>query len=209
MKLAMLGIALICAAVLPCSAAVHKCTDASGKVTYTDEPCRETPRQAAVDTTDAVNPRPGNAAAKGAVPGASGTITSSLPEGSDADYRNAKGAWRGPAQFHVVVNGARAADAHAIAPMVIELQPDGRVQGAINDAGCKLSGLTTQFISAMVASVDVTLSGCKDARFNGRFNGFLNTSPESRAAKLQLNALALNTAPGKSTQSSIDAVLKR
>ena len=207
MKLAMLGIALIGAAVLPCSAAVHKCTDSTGKVTYTDEPCREAPRQAAVDTTDAV--RPGNGAAKGTAGAASGTITSSLPEGSEADYRNAKGAWRGPAQFHVVVNGARAADAQAIAPMVIELQADGRVQGAINDAGCKLSGLTTQFISAMVASVDVTLSGCKDARFNARFNGFLNTSPESRAAKLQLNAMALNTAPGKSTQSSIDAVLKR
>ena len=70
------------------------------------------------------------------------TITKSLPAGDDSGYRSANGAWRGPAQFRFSVSGVRAPDAHAIGRMVIELQPDGRVRGVIDEAGCKLSGLT-------------------------------------------------------------------
>lgn len=88
------------------------------------------------------------------------TITQSLPAGDDAEFRSAKGAWRGPAQFQFSVSGARAADAHAIGRRVIDLQPDGRVRGVIDEAGCKLSGLHMQFVSAACASIDFTVSGC-------------------------------------------------
>jgi hypothetical protein len=206
MRLAIIGLTLACAAVLPCAAAVHKCTDGKGKVTYQDGPCREAQPQGTIDTSDAVAAR---GAGKAAAASAAGTITASLPAGDDADYRSAKGAWRGPAQFHFVANGARAADAQAPAPMVIELQADGRVQGTINEAGCKVSGLTTQVASPASVSIDVMLSGCRDARFNGRFNGFLNTSAAAKEATLQLTALAMSAGAGKATQSSLDAVLKR
>ena len=100
-------------------------------------------------------------------------MTKSLPAGDDAEFQSAKGAWRGPAQFQFSVSGARSADAHAIGRMVIDLQPDGRVRGVIDEAGCKLSGLHTQFVSAASASIDVTVSGCHDSRFNTRFSGHL------------------------------------
>jgi hypothetical protein len=35
------------------------------------------------------------------------TITKSLPAGDDAEYRSAKGTWRGPAQLQFSVGGAR------------------------------------------------------------------------------------------------------
>jgi hypothetical protein len=132
-----------------------------------------------------------------------------LPEGSAADYSHAKGAWRGPAQLRVAGNGVRSADANAMPQVVIELQSDGRVQGAITEAGCKLSGLNTPSGSPASASVDVVLVGCKDARFNGRFNGSLTASSASKEARLQLSAQEVGASAGKTAQSSVDAVLKR
>jgi hypothetical protein len=209
MTLTKISVALACAAILPCAAGVHKCADASGKVTYQDGPCREVQAMAKVDAGDAGNGRPVAAASKAAVPSAQGASAAVLPEASEGDYRNAKGPWRGPAQLRVAGNGVRPADANAMAQMTIELQSDGRVQGAITEAGCKLSGLTTPSGSVASASVDVVLAGCKDARFNGRFNGSLTASSASKEARLQLNAQDVSAAAGRAAQSSIDAVLKR
>ena len=194
--------AALCLTTGLCNAAVNKCTDARGKVTYQDEPCVAAPQAAKVDTTDAVNARPVGPAMRAPV----GTP---LPSGVDAGYRSAKGAWRGPAQFNFVAGGVRSTDAHAIGRMVIELQDDGRVLGVVDGAGCKLSGLHTQFVTPSNASVDVTISGCADARFNARYAGHLVTNAAARQSKLSLSALATTLLPGRVTQSSIDAVLKR
>jgi hypothetical protein len=209
MTLAKICMALTCAAALPCMGAVHKCADGNGKVTYQDGPCRDVQAMGKADSVEAVNGRPVPAASKAAAPSAQGASTPSLPEANEADYRSARGAWRGPAQFHLVVSGVRSPDANAMVQMVIELQPDGRVQGAIAEAGCKLSGQTTQSGSAAAAAVDVMLAGCKDARFNGRFSGSLSASAASKEAKLQLTGVEAGAAAGKAAQSSLDAVLKR
>ena len=205
MRNAPLLAALLCVAAIPCAAAVNKCTDARGKVTYQDGPCAATPQSSKVDTSNPVDTRPGRAASA-----PQRTITQSVPAGNDeAEHRSARGTWRGPAQFQLSVGGARAADAHAIGRMVIELYPDGRVRGVIDEAGCKLSGLHTQFVSATSASIDVTLSGCKDDRFNTRYSGHLLGSAAAKESKLQLNAVAMTLLPGRGSQASIDAVLQR
>ena len=189
---------------LPCTAAVNKCTDPRGKVTYQDEPCATTPQSSKVDTSNPVDTRPGKSATS-----PQRTITQSLPSGDESEYRSAKGTWRGLSQFQYSVSGARSADAHAILRLVIELQPDGRVRGVIDEAGCKLSGLHTQFVSAASASIDVTVSGCNDGRFNTRFSGHLVGNAAGRESKLQLNAIAMALLPGRVSQASIDAVLER
>ena len=205
LRISLLGAALsLCVAAMPCTAAVNKCTDSRGKVTYQDEPCAATPQSSKVDTSNPVDTRPARAATA-----PQRTITQSLPAGDDAEFRSAKGAWRGPAQFQFSVSGARSADAHAIGRRVIDLQPDGRVRGVIDEAGCKLSGLHTQFVSAASASIDVKVSGCKDDRFNTRFSGHLVGNTAARESKLQLNAITMALRPGRVSQASIDAVLKR
>ena len=196
--------ALLAITALPCAAAVNKCADSRGKVTYQDEPCAATPQSSKVDTSNPVDIRPGGAAAT-----PQRTTTKSLPAGDDSGYRSANGAWRGPAQFRFSVSGVRAPDAHAIGRMVIELQADGRVRGVIDEAGCKLSGLHTQFVSAASASIDVTVAGCNDDRFNTRYSGYLLGSAATKESKLQLNAMAMTRLPGRVSQASIDAVLKR
>ena len=206
MRTVLLLAALLGSATLPCAAAVNKCTDSRGKVTYQEEPCAATPQSSRVDTSTPLDTRPA-----GTATAAQRTITHSLPAGDDAEFRSAKGTWRGPAQFQFSVSGGRSADAHAhaIGRMVIDLQPDGRVRGVIDEAGCKLSGLHTQFVSPASASIDVTISGCNDGRFNARYSGHLVGNAAVRESKLQLNAVALTLLPGRASQASIDAVLKR
>jgi len=79
----------------------------------------------------------------------------------------------------------------------------------IDEAGCKLSGLHTQFVTATNASIDVTVSGCSDSRFNTRYSGHLLGNAAAKESKLQLNAVAMTLLPGRVSQASIDAVLRR
>ena len=71
------------------------------------------------------------------------------------------------------------------------------------------SGLHTQFVSTASASIDVTVAGCKDDRFNTRYSGHLLGIAAAKESKLQLNAMAMTLLPGRVSQASIDAVLKR
>jgi len=181
--------ALACMAAIPCAAAVNKCVDAKGRITYQDGACPVTPAPEAV----AVAP----AAAKLA------------STGEAADYTSARGAWRGPMQFQFAVDGQRQTDAHAVTAALIELESDGRLKGVVDSAGCKLLGLHTQPAAPSGASLDVTVSGCRDARFNARYTGQLNASAASKEARLTLQAVSQPPQAGKATQASLEAVLRR
>lgn len=92
--------------------------------------------------------------------------------------------------------------------MVIEIKPDGAVGGFIDQGGCKLAGLATQFIAPYVAQLDVTLSACKDRRFDGRYQGHLNSNAAAKEARFTLSTFAM--LPGSRSQFvTIEAVLKR
>jgi hypothetical protein len=170
------------------AAAANRCTDAQGRVTFQDAPC----------------PDAGNAAPPVGRPG---TGTAAQPTAADG-YANARGSWRGPAQLHVVEGATRDLGAHRVVPMVIELGVDGKVQGVIPEAGCKLSGLTSTFVNATSASVDVTLTGCQDARFNTRMRGHLFVHSGPKEARLNLRAHSM--LPTRAMrQLSLDAVLRR
>ena len=163
-----------------------------------------TPQSLKVDKSNAVDTRP-----SGVTTTPQPSIGKSLPSTIDHEYQSAKGTWRGPAQFHLSIGGARVADAHAIVAMVIELQPDGRVRGVIEEAGCKLSGLHTQFVSTASASLDVTASTGRDGRFNARYSGQLLGSAAAKESKLQLHAVAMPLFTGRVSQASIEPVLRR
>lgn len=102
-------------------------------------------------------------------------------------YDTYAGAWRGPVQFHTSVAGQRDPASHQIAQGVIEIAPDGQVRGIVNDAGCRVSGLGREFVTAGQASLDVTLKGCADPRRNQRYSGYLIVNAGTKAASLILN----------------------
>jgi hypothetical protein len=193
-------------------AAVHKCTDARGRVTYQDDPCpaasASAPPGKPLDTGDAVNTRP-RAVPPNAKPPLLPSITRSLPAGDEAAYATAQGSWRGPAQFHFRLGSERPTDAHVIAPALIELQRDGRVRGAVPEAGCRLNGLHRPFATTARASLDVTLSACHDARFNARYSGHLSVDGNVKQASLSLHAITSVKLGGRVSQASVDAVLRR
>jgi hypothetical protein len=181
--------------------AVNRCLDAKGKVTYQDAACGTSEASTGVDTSDAFNGRPARSAP--------------LPPKDDAQvngnnpYGSARGAWRGPAQFQLSVGSVRDGSAQMVIPIVIELKETGEVSGVIPDAGCRLSGLATQFISPNMANVDVSLSGCRDARFDSRYSGMLVSNASAKEARLTLNSLTTQLPSQKFQIATLEAVLKR
>ena len=122
-------------------------------MTYQDAACsKEAEGNAMVDTSEGFStwPLPGSKARPTVE-----RVPSSQLNGSPGDYTTYRGAWRGPLQFELNLNGVRDGDAHAMAPMVIELRPDGEVVGQASTSGCQFSGLATQFVTPNMASVDV------------------------------------------------------
>ena len=179
-------------------------------MTYQDAACsKESDGTAKVDTSEGFSTRPGSPTKPR--PPAELRPTNALPS-SSGDYASYRGAWRGPLQFEFNLNGVRDGDAHAMAPMVIELRPDGEVVGQASTSGCRFSGLATQFVAPNMASLDVSLKGCTDERFNTRYSGNLMVIDSAKEAKLRLTGLVMKPAllaTIKVQQVSIDAVLKR
>jgi hypothetical protein len=184
---------------LPCQAGVRKCTDAAGRVVYQDAHCDPVP-----------SPAP---AAKPALSVA--VRAADKPKGAAEPRREAppaQGAWRGAAQFRYV-SGAPL-DASADAEIELALLPDGRLEGGAVSAGCRLDGVHApqQRVKNLVA-VDITISGCRDARFNARYAGQLDATNPARS-RLRLHAItAISpvTADGyrELAMATIDAALRR
>lgn len=81
MRIVSLLAALLATTAMPCIAAVNRCTDIRGKVTYQDEPCAATPQSSKVDTSNPVDTLPAKAATT-----PQRTITKSWPAGDDAEF---------------------------------------------------------------------------------------------------------------------------
>ncbi len=180
--------------------AVNRCVDAKGKVTYQDIPCEAA---AVVRPTDAADPQMSKTGR---------TVSTASPDPGAIEsnpYGNAHGTWRGPAQFQLTVAGARDNSAQVVTPIVVELRPTGEVVGTIREAGCTLSGLTMQFVTANMASLDVSIKGCRDARLNARYSGTLISNSSTKEAKLSLHSIATQMPSLKMQVASLEAVLKR
>lgn len=125
-------------------------------------------------------------------------------------YDTGLGAWRGPLQFNLSVGGQRDAEAHRLAPVVVEIAPDGSFRGTSTEAGCKFLGLARQLGMPTAWTLDVTLSACTDARFNRRYSGTLTVHKSTREANLSLNAMQTSFLPGKTpSHAQLSAVLRR
>jgi len=206
LKRLLLAVAMAC--LCGHAGAAHRCTDAKGKVTYQDAACNGGEGNTKVDTSEGFSTRPTPGQPRQAPDPARSTP---LPSAS-GDYATYRGAWRGPLQLELNLNGARDGQAHAMAPMVLEIRPDGEVVGQALASGCRFSGLATQNVAPYMASLDVSLKGCTDERFDTRYSGNLVVIDSAKEAKLRLVGLAFRPAMPltvKLQQVSIDAVLKR
>jgi hypothetical protein len=92
------------------------------------------------------------------------------------------GEWRGSAQFLVSRSKESAPSLQEIVPLVVRVDPDGRVTGISTENGCRLSGMAAPFVAG-VMKLDITLSGCRSAALNRRYSGsFAHHASEKRAS---------------------------
>ncbi len=204
------AVAVLCLAVLPCTAAVKKCTDAKGRVTYQDGQC-PVEGQAASAASPAAKPMVATERVASAPPvaaAASSAVRAEPVALAAIAYAGGKDAWRGPVYFQVVPPAGAASEPRSTAGIVIEFGSDGRVVGTAEAAGCKLSGAHKAAAAPVVASVDLTLAGCRDPRFNARYDGALGPVERSKDLKMTLQSAPAPAA--KPTPATlIEAVLRR
>lgn len=198
----MIRLALLLASLLPLAAhgATYRCTDAKGRTTLQDFPCEASSRDSGSGVSTA---GPATTPSRN-----TGSLATAVPSATTGDYSTTRGAWRGPAQFHVVAGGQRDVSVHRISPIVIELAADGKVTGILTEVGCRISGLTTQLVAPTLANVDVTLTGCADSRFNTRMSGTLAVHAGVKETKLYLANVGY-TRTMAVQQLTLDAVLRR
>ena len=211
-----LAIAALTLLALPCAAAVKKCTDSKGRVTYQDGQCPVEARAASA-AAPVVKPLPAAERVSSApLPTTAGPAVSAASAAGRIEpvavasiaYAGGKDAWRGPAQFQVQPVAGAASEPRSTAGIVIEFGSDGRVSGAIDAAGCKLSGAHKAAPAPGVANVELTLTGCRDVRVNARYNGTLDPVERSKDLKMTLQS-APAPAAKPAAPTLIEVVLRR
>jgi hypothetical protein len=117
-------------------------------------------------------------------------LAASLAANAQAqDYTRYQGAWQGPFLFSVVQPDIGAQGAPEVHPGSLQIDPDGTVRGNVPETACRMSGSSTDFVSRANATLELTLSGCRDARFNGHFSGRLINNPILKYASLRMSSM--------------------
>lgn len=164
-----------------------------GKITYTDKPC-DAPTLPGVDgTTASTSSQAGKAA-----------------QSIELDYTTPYGTWRGQAQYQASEKGQLLSDAHAVLPLVIQLEKQGRVRGASPENGCKMLGVASPSVIPNVLMLDVTLSECRYPAFNRRYSGTLALYLSSNSVQFSLHSINVASAfIGKVGYLDIKATMRR
>src|SRR5436309_6032787 len=76
------------------------------------------------------------------------------------EYASPYGEWRGQTQYQATIKGESDAGAHAVIPLILEIERGGKVTGASPDNGCRVLGIAKPGISPNIVTLNVTLTGC-------------------------------------------------
>ena len=153
----------------------------NGKITYTDKPC-DAPTLPGVEGSRASTSS--NGARQAAKP------TKSI----ELDYSTPYGIWRGQAQYQASSKGQPLLKAHAVIPLVIQVEKQGRVRGASPENGCKLLGVAAPYVSPNILTLDVTLSECRYPPLNRRYSGTLALYQSSNSVQFSLQSINVASA---------------
>ena len=165
----------------------------NGKITYTDKPC-DVPMPSALEGSGAATRSNGGKSAKPL----------------ELDYSTPYGIWRGQAQYQVSSKGQPLLEAHAVIPLVIEVEKHGRVRGASPDNGCKLLGVAAPYVAPNMLMLDVTLSECRYPALNRRYSGMLALYQSSNSVQFSLQSTNIASAfTGKVAHFDIKATMRR
>lgn len=174
----------------------YRCT-VNGKTIYTDKPCDAPMLPGVEGPSDSIS---GNAT------GQTGKSAKSI----ELDYSTPYGIWRGQVQYQASSNGQPLREAHAVIPLVIQIEKQGRLRGASPENGCKLLGVAAPYYSPNILTLDVTLSECRYPALNRRYSGTLALYPSSNSVQFSLRSINLASAfIGNVGHSDIKATMRR
>jgi len=105
------------------------------------------------------------------------------------EYTRYRGAWQGQFLFYVTQQDNGAQGPPSVHAGTMQIDPDGTVRGQVPGAACSIAGSGIDYVSPANASLELTLSGCKDTRFNGHFTGKLINNPILKYASLRLSSM--------------------
>jgi hypothetical protein len=148
----------------------HRCVE-NGKTLITDRPC--------ASASETPEPKSNN----------------TIGDAKHSAYSTNFGAWRGQVQFMAKAGTAVVSDAHAVGPLVIEIDPRGKVSGSSTETGCTFKGIATPGIADTLTILDVTLSNCRYAAYNRQMTGRLALYKAQGYTDFSLVAYDLNKRP--------------
>lgn len=152
----------------------------NGKTIYTDKSC-DAPTLPSVEGSSASTSS--NATGQAGKPA----------RGIELDYSTPYGIWRGQAQYQATSKGQPVREAHAVIPLVIQVEKQGRVRGASPENSCKLLGVAAP-LASNVLTLDVTLSECRYPALNRRYSGTLALYQSSNTVQFSLQSFNMGLA---------------
>lgn len=153
----------------------------NGKTIYTDKPC-DVPTLPGVEGS--------SAPISSTTAGQAGKSAQSI----ELDYTTPYGIWRGQAQYQASEKGQLMHDAHAVLPLVLQVEKQGRVRGASPENGCKMLGVAAPYVTPNILMLDVTLSECRYPAFNQRYSGTLALYQSSNSVQFSLQSINVASA---------------
>jgi hypothetical protein len=169
----------------------------NGKTIYTDKPC------------DALT-LPGVEGLSAPISSTTAGQAGKSAQSIELDYTTPYGIWRGQAQYQASEKGQVLSDAHAVLPLVIQVEKQGRVRGTSPDNGCKMLGIAAPSVTPNVLMLDVTLSECRYPAFNRRYSGTLALYQPSNSVQFSLHSInAASAFIGKVGYLEIKATMRR
>lgn len=168
----LIGLVVALLAAQASAQSLYRCQE-KGRTILSNTPCSEAPPSAVL---------------KGSAPQSANTL--SAADARTGDYQTAYGIWRGQVQYQATTRGRHVAEAHAVVPLVLGIETDGKITGVSTENGCKFLGIATpSSYSPRVLQVDITLSNCGFRGYNRRFTGHVTVDEKTQVANLSLNAL--------------------
>lgn len=130
----------------------YRCVE-NGKTLLTDRPCASSP----------ATPEP--------------KVTNTFGDAKSSAYSTTVGAWRGQVQFMAKSGADVVNEAHAVAPIVVEIDTQGKVTGSSTETGCAFKGIAKPGVLE-TTELDVSFSNCRYAGYNRQMAGrlILNTA---------------------------------
>lgn len=174
---------------------IYRCV-VGGQASYTDRPCdgRTLP------VLQGSNAPPGNQ---------SNSKPGHPSKAIEPDYTTPYGIWRGQAQYQASMKGQVIRDAHAVVPLVIQVEEQGRVRGFSAENGCTMLGVAAPYATPMALMLDVSLSECRYPYFNRRYSGSLVLSQADNQLRLSLQSANLGGVTNGGDYFDLKATMRR